>query len=121
MVEVLEKSERRLRLKLSGAAMSVLCTLDLEKNVAEVARTALSIPYRRERIPLSSVFGISVRKRSRRKIYENVFDSRVGEPMKFGSYSKEDALEAARAIREFLRVNKIGIGLARADAGEAPA
>ncbi len=106
MIEIIEHTGRRLKLRCRGRGASTsTCTLDLDRNVAEISR-ALVIPYRHTRVELSNVHDVVVRKEDRRKDYQPVFELRVGRVVSLGGYTKDDALEAARAIRDFLREHR---------------
>jgi hypothetical protein len=102
-VDVIERNEQRLRLKVGGLASTAICTLDRASGMAEVSRLALGIRYRRERVALSDIADVVVQRRSQRKSYRPLLEVRLGADIPLGHYSKDEALEAARAIRDFLR------------------
>ena len=105
-MDVIEHTEQRLRLKVGGLASTAICTLDRASGTAEIARLALGIPYRRERVPLSDIANVVVQRRKRRKAYQPLIEMRPGTDIPLGHYGKEEALDAARAIRDFLRARK---------------
>ncbi len=106
MREIMERTGRRLKLRCRGnGASTCICTLDLDRNVAEMSRN-LVVPYRRTRVALSNVYDVVVQRHGRRKDYQPVFELRVGRAVSLGGYTKDEALEAARAIRDFLRENR---------------
>ena len=105
-VDVIEQSAQRLQLRVGGLVSTAICTLDRASGTAEVARLTLGIAYRRERVPLSDIADVIVQRRSRRTSYRALIEVRPGLDIALGHYSKEEALEAARAIRDFLRAPK---------------
>ncbi|HEY0301634.1 MAG TPA: hypothetical protein VGC36_09890 [Rhizomicrobium sp.] len=112
MIEVIENSLQRLRLRLGGWRVGAgVCTLDRETDIADFARLALHVPYRHRRVALGDVRSVVVKRRGRRKAYCPVVEVRIGEPISLGEYTKQDALEAARAIRDFLAAQGRGLPL----------
>ncbi|MEI9886827.1 MAG: hypothetical protein WDN08_10070 [Rhizomicrobium sp.] len=103
MIEVLENSAQRLRLRLGGWGVGAgICTFDRENNLADFVRLALRVPYRRRRIAFADVHSVVVRRRKRLKMYSPMVEVRSGRSISLGDYTKEEAMEAARAIRDFL-------------------
>ena len=103
MIQVIENSTNRLQLRLGGWGISTgLCTLDRENNVAEFARLALRVPYARKRVALTDVRSVMVKRRGRRKTYHPVVELRLERAISMGGYTKADALEAAKVIKDFL-------------------
>lgn len=104
-MKVIKQSEQRLQLRLGSRGISTgICTLDRERNVADIARFALAVPYHFRRVPLSEIKGVGVRRKGLKKIYNPFLELRSGKDVSIGGYSKEDAVEAARAIRDFLKM-----------------
>jgi hypothetical protein len=103
-VDIIEQSERRLRLRVRGRISMAVCTLDRASDTAEVTHAALGIGYRRKRLALSSIANVAVRRRARRKVYRPVLEVRFGDAIPLGDYGKEEALDVVRAIRDFLRI-----------------
>jgi hypothetical protein len=104
MIEIIENSGRRLRLRLGGHGISTgICTLDRDSNTAEFLRLAFRIPYQRTRIACSDLRDVVVKRKTRGKTYHPMLEVRLGQDISMGGYSKNDALEAARAIRDFLQ------------------
>ncbi len=104
MARIIENTDRRLRLQVGGRGLSTcICTLDRESNVAELAHLALRIRYRRERIVFSNIRTALVKRRGRAKTYRTLLEVSGGRQISLGEYTKEEALEAAQAIRDFLR------------------
>ncbi len=121
MVKIIEQTGRRLKLRFDGRGASTsVCTLDLDRNTAEVFRRAFFIPYHRTRIALSNVFDVATRRRGRRKDYHTVFELKAGRSISLGGYTKEEALEAAKAIRDFLRANQNALAPHRAEPQDSP-
>lgn len=106
-LKVIENSARRLRLRLDGRGVSTgICSLDRERCVAHVVRYALGIPYRRRQIALSQIMGVAVKRKGDRGVYYPMLELRFGEDVSIGGYTKEDAMKAARAIRDFLKTSR---------------
>ncbi len=104
MVKIIERSNRRLKVRCDGQAItSSICTLDVDRNTAEFSSRVFQVPYRNTRVALSSVANVVVQRRSRRKDYRAICELRAGPSISLGSYTKEEALEIAKAIRDFLR------------------
>ncbi len=104
MLKILENSGHQLKLRLRGRGVSTtICTLDRQTNIAEVARSVWRVPYRRERVALSDLTAPVVRRREHQRSYQPMLEVRIGPMISLGGFSKSDALEAARAIRDFLK------------------
>ena len=100
-MKIIEHSQKRLRLRV-GWLNGSLCTLDRDARHAEVARLFAGVPVSRKRVPLASASGATVKKRSRRNAYCPRIEGRWREALPLATCSKEDALLAAQAIRDFL-------------------
>ena len=106
-MKVIEHSARRLRLRLRRNGLSTgICTLDRGSDFAVITRFALLVPYYREKIALSEITGITVKRKGRRKTYHPVLELRLGRDFSIGGCTKEDAIQAAQAIREFLKMSR---------------
>lgn len=106
-MKVLKQSAQRLQLRLGLRGISTgICTLDRERNVADIAQFALAIPYHFKRVALSEIKGVGVKRKGLRKIYNPILELRSGRGVSIGGYTKEDAVEAARAIRDFLKMSR---------------
>ena len=103
-LKVTENSAQRLWLDRHGISTGN-CSLDRERSVADVVRYALGIPYRRLQIALSQVAGVAVKRKGDRNAYYPMLELRFGEDVSIGGYTKEDAMRAARAIRDFLKTS----------------
>ncbi|MEJ0025126.1 MAG: hypothetical protein WDN01_03770 [Rhizomicrobium sp.] len=103
MVKIIERSDKRLKVHCGERSASAsVCTIDRDLDIAEISWLTLRIPFRRKRVALSNVLDIAVRRRAHRKVYQPVVELRVGGTISLGGYTKEEAMEAARAIRDFL-------------------
>ena len=66
----------------------------------------MTIPYHFKRIALSEIKGVGVKRKGVKKIYNPILELRSGKDISIGGYTKEDAVEAARAIRDFLKMTR---------------
>ena len=106
-MKVIKQTAQRLQLRLGLRGISTgICTLDRERNVADVARFALTIPYHFRRVALSDIKGVGVKRKGLKKIYNPILELKTGKDISIGGYTKEDAVEAARAIRDFLKMTR---------------
>ncbi|MDE2163378.1 MAG: hypothetical protein KGJ53_09460 [Alphaproteobacteria bacterium] len=104
-MKVIEHSAQKLRLRLGSTGLSIgICTLDRESDLAAITRLALIVPYHHKQIALSEVTGVTVKRKGRRKTYYPMLELRFGRDFSIGGYAKEDAVQAARAIRDFLKM-----------------
>src|ERR1700753_1129226 len=105
-MDIIEHSAQRIRLRVGGGASTAICTRDRASGTAEVTRALVGVRYRRKRVALSSVANVAVRRRTKGKAYRPVLEMRFGDAIPLGDYGKDEALDAARAIRDFLRAPK---------------
>jgi len=105
-LKIVEKSRERLALRITRYGLSAgVCVLDRAHNTTTVVRLAVLIPYHRERVPLSQICDVTVRRSGRRGGYRTALRTRGGRDIALGEFAKEDALDAAKAIRDFLQSN----------------
>src|SRR5271166_5249489 len=100
-MKIIENSTRRLELRLARHGVSAgLCVLDRDSGEAAITRFALGIPYLWKRLPLSQITGVIVRRGTQRRAYHPMLELTFGDALSIGGYTKDDALEAARAIKD---------------------
>lgn len=101
-MKIIENSARRLELRVEGVAGG-LCVLDRNAGEAEVTRFVVGIPWSKKRMSLSQISDITVKRPNERKTYYATLRLTNGEDILIGGTTKEDAMDAARAIKDFLR------------------
>ena len=102
-MKVIENSARRLELRVESSGTSGLCVLDRNTGEAEITRFVIGLPYSRKRVSLGQVADVTVKRPNERKTYYATLRLTNGEDLSVGGTTKEDAMDAARAIRDFLR------------------
>ncbi len=106
-MKIVEKSRERLALRLTRYGLRTgVCVLDGARDTTTVVRMALVIPYYRKSVPLSQIRDVTVRREGERGGYRAALKTVTGRDILIGEFTKEDALEAAKAIRDFLRSNR---------------
>jgi hypothetical protein len=107
-MKIIQNSQDLLKLRLGGpVATASICTFDRLSGRAEIAGTALAVPVGKHAIPLADVRGVEVKKQRRgttRKSYALVLELKAGRTLEIASHDSESAIEAARAIRAFLKL-----------------
>lgn len=117
-MKVLRQSENRLTLRLSrNGVQAGICDLDRSRG-GTVIRLAVAVPYVWRRFSVSDIREVTVTRRERQRFYAPILKLKNGTAISMGRYTKEDALKAAQAIREFLDSNHRSLG-ARIE-GEGP-
>ena len=106
-MKIIENSARRLELRVEGTGTGGLCVLDRNTGEVEVTRFIVGFPYSKKRMSLAQVSDITVKRPSERKTYYATLRLTSGEDIVIGGTSKEDAMDAARAIRDFLRAKPV--------------
>jgi hypothetical protein len=106
-MKIVENSCERLALRLSRFGLSTgVCVLDRKRDATTVMRFALIVPYFRRRVPLSQVRDVTVRRTGEHGGYRTVLKMGLGREIALGEFNKDDALAAAKAIRDFLWSSK---------------
>jgi hypothetical protein len=103
-VTIVERSAYRLTLRRSRRANTEVCALNRADDTTTVTRFAFFFPYRQARIPLSQVRTVFVERRRGHADYYPVLETVRGSKFPLWACSKEDALKAAEAIRDFLKL-----------------
>jgi len=106
-MKVLEHSEQRLRLRLSGTKCGGTgLTLDRTMGRVEIVRFAWIFPCARQQIAFSDIADIAVRKweeDGNRACYKPVLHLNNGRSVEFACGSKADAMETLRLVGGFLK------------------
>ncbi len=103
-MKVIENSARRLELRVSGTLEAGACVLDRNAGEAEVTRFLLGFPWSKKRVSLAQVANVTVKRPNSRKAYFATLQLTNGEDLMLGGTNKEDAMDAARTMRDFLKV-----------------
>jgi hypothetical protein len=106
-MKIIESSARRLELRIDGIGTGGVCALDRNTGEAEITRLIVGVPYSKKRVSLAQVSDITVKRPNERKTYYATLRLTSGEDITLGGTNKEDAMEAARAIRDFLRAKPV--------------
>lgn len=101
-----ERSGERWKMRVSGAFLSGVCELDRAANRVTVRRHMLDVPYFFTTFSLSEIGDITVLRHKRRRRYLAAIELRSGKKIPIGQFSKDEALEIARALRDFLTSNR---------------
>jgi len=104
-MKIIENSNERLQLRFLGRGVSgTMCNFDRQKDQAEIVRLLLFLPFRRERVALSNIAGMEIKKREHNDEvrYSPVIRLHRGKSLAFACRAKDEALEAIRMIRTFL-------------------
>lgn len=107
-MKIIENTDDRLRLRFDGRDLfGTICDFNRRKNEAELVHTLLFIPFRRKRVALSDITDTDVKKRDRynRVRYSPVLRLRRGRSLSFACRARDEALEAMRMIKSFLRLD----------------
>ena len=104
-MKIIENSARRLELRLDGAGVAGgHCVFDRDTGEAEITRSLFGIlPYLRKKLSLAQIATITVKRPTNRKRYRPTLQLTMGEDIPIASLTKEEALDAAKTIRDFLR------------------
>ena len=103
-MKIVENTCERLALRISRFGLSTgVCVLDRKSGATTVTRFALIVPYFRRRVSLSQVREVTVRRVGEQSGYRPVLKIALGREIVLGEFDKDDALEAAKLIRDFLR------------------
>ena len=93
-----------------------VCLLDRDRDLAVVTRFAFLVPYTRKNLSLSNIDDVAVKRRDHRKVYYVYLSPKRGTSVAIGAGTKEETIDAARSIREFLKRDQphsgqgVGIG-----------
>ena len=106
-MKIIENSTRRLELRLEGngiAATAGHCIFDRDQGYARITRVAFGIiPYLKRTLPLNQVASVTVKRTSNSKTYHPTLQLSGGDNFRIVAMAKDDALAAAKTIRDFLR------------------
>jgi hypothetical protein len=102
-MKIIENSARRLDLRVEGMLHAAQCALDRNTGEAEIVRFVLGLPWIKRRVSLGQVSNVTVKRPNNRKSYFATLQLANGEELKLAGTSKDVAMDAARAIRDFLR------------------
>jgi hypothetical protein len=102
-MKIIENSAKRLELRIGSAGRVGVCVLDRGTGEAEVTRFVIGLPYSKKRVSLAQISDITVKRPTERKTYYATLRLTSGEDLAIGATNKEGAMDAARAIRDFLR------------------
>jgi hypothetical protein len=107
-MRIVEKTPEYLALRLTRRGMhTTICVLDRARNAATIVRIALIIPYFRRRVPLSHIRDVAVRRSGGRSAYRTALRLGFDSAVTVGEFTKDEALEVAKAIRDFLKENRL--------------
>jgi len=102
-MKIIESSAERLALRVEGTLAAGQCVLDRNTGKAEVTRLILGLPWTKQRVSLEHVTDVTVKRPNDRKAYFATLLLTNGKDLRLKGTSKDIAMDAARAIRDFLR------------------
>ena len=106
-MKIIENSAKRLELRIDGAVTAGLCILDRNTGEAEITRFIIGLPYSKRRVSLAQVSDITVKRPNARKAYYATLRLTSGDDVVLAGTTKDDAMDVARAIRDFLRAKPV--------------